>query len=144
MSKKRDKQRIAQAQAPKRGPIPVGKAPDGPVFVTFSFKHLAFTDKFCLDKAEDNYPFALLERLKGVSLTLHSDFIQPTKALRSHTIEFGTTSEPNGFGLHPQLLGTPWQFAVSANEHGRVHGFILGSVFHVVWIDPAHLLWPKT
>ncbi|ELU7233491.1 hypothetical protein SCL96_003408 [Escherichia coli] len=37
---------------------------------------------------------------------------------------------------------TPYQFAVSRNEHGRVHGFFIGNVFHVVWLDPHHRLYP--
>ena len=27
-------------------------------------------------------------------------------------------------------------------EHGRVHGFVIGTVFHVVWLDPQHRLYP--
>lgn len=30
-----------------------------------------------------------------------------------------------------------------AKSYGRIHGFIWNNVFHVVWIDPAHNLYPQ-
>jgi hypothetical protein len=32
---------------------------------------------------------------------------------------------------------------VSANEYGRVHGFFIGNVFYIVWLDPDHKLYSK-
>jgi hypothetical protein len=37
---------------------------------------------------------------------------------------------------------SPLQFMISKNEHGRVHGFARDNVFHVVWFDPEHKLYP--
>ncbi len=64
--------------------------------------------------------------------------------LKSHPINWGQTSEPEGFQhLNEQFQGyTPYQFAISRNEYGRIHGFFIGNVFHVVWLDPDHLLYP--
>ncbi|WP_204105855.1 MULTISPECIES: hypothetical protein [Spirulina sp. CCY15215] len=28
-------------------------------------------------------------------------------------------------------------------SYGRIHGFIWNNIFHVVWVDPAHNLYPK-
>jgi hypothetical protein len=28
-----------------------------------------------------------------------------------------------------------------SNGHGRVHGFVIADVFHVVWLDPHHRLY---
>ncbi|MDD1966378.1 hypothetical protein ACIPO9_04375 [Pseudomonas sp. NPDC090203] len=45
--------------------------------------------------------------------------------------------------LNEQLRSsTPFQFAVSANLHGRIHGFFVDHVFFVVWLDPDHCLYP--
>ncbi|MCP6040932.1 hypothetical protein NL354_18735 [Klebsiella pneumoniae] len=65
-------------------------------------------------------------------------------ALKSHCIEWKTTSEPDGFThLNEQFQSyTPYQFAISRNEHGRIHGFFIGNVFYVVWLDPNHQLYP--
>jgi hypothetical protein len=35
-----------------------------------------------------------------------------------------------------------WQFSISANEYGRVHGFLYLGVFYIVWLDPEHRLYP--
>lgn len=68
----------------------------------------------------------------------------PSSALRFHPHDWTRTTEPNGFGLpDPQLQSLQgWQFQISANEHGRVHGFIIGRTFYMVWLDPEHLLYP--
>ncbi len=34
-----------------------------------------------------------------------------------------------------------WQFRLSSSK-GRVHGFIQGNVFYVVWLDPHHNFYP--
>jgi hypothetical protein len=66
-----------------------------------------------------------------------------SSALRCHPIKWEDTSE-NGFGLlnEEQLVDTPYQFSISANKHGRVHGFLIDEVFYIVWLDPGHLLYP--
>lgn len=55
------------------------------------------------------------------------------------------TTEPDGYSeLNEQLQGCePWQFQLSANEHGRVHGILIDQVFYIVWLDPNHALYPK-
>jgi hypothetical protein len=64
-------------------------------------------------------------------------------ALRCHAIEWERTCEKNGFShLNEQLRANqPWQFSISANEHGRVHGFFVANIFFIVWIDPQHKLY---
>ena len=55
------------------------------------------------------------------------------------------TSEPAGFDhLHQAFREqiVPWQFTITANAHGRVHGFWIDDVFYLVWIDPCHKLYP--
>lgn len=50
----------------------------------------------------------------------------------------------DGFGI-PEMSNADelaWQFALSANEHGRVHGFLADNVFYVRWLDPDHNLYP--
>jgi hypothetical protein len=115
-----------------------------PAEVLFSFKHLQRTDKFRCDAAPDGYAHKLTERLGALSAsTIRELTASRASALRFHPITWGDTTEPEGFALlNPQLRDlTPYQFAVSANEHGRVHGFVIGAVFYVVWLDPHHRLY---
>ncbi len=74
------------------------------------------------------------------------EFLQNrSKSLSVNQIEFSDTSEPSGFNiLDPQLQDCmPYQFEISSNEYGRVHGFMLENIFHIVWFDPDHNLYPK-
>ena len=103
-----------------------------------------FTDKYKIDNQNTAYFLKLIDRLKDLSMTsvseLQSSFWH--KAFRFHCVDWEKTSEicfnlPN----EEQLVEKPWQFSVSANEHGRVHGFFIDNVFYIVWFDPEHKLY---
>ncbi len=66
-----------------------------------------------------------------------------SRALRCYTIDWEDTSE-TCFGLpnEEQLVDTPYQITISANEHGRMHGFFIDEIFYIVWLDPEHRLYP--
>lgn len=89
------------------------------------------------------YWLTLLERLKALSsLTAKGLLSNRSRTLRCHPIQWEDTSE-SGFGLlnEEQLVDTPYQFSLSSNEHGRVHGFFIEQIFYIVWLDPDHLLY---
>ena len=120
-----------------------------PDYVVFSFKFLDLLSnaKFSLQHCDDprQYTEKFLERLKAVnSMTVQSLRTPPNPhALRCHSITWENTSE-DGFpfpAMSPLRENEPMQFEVSANAHGRVHGFFIGSTFFIVWLDPAHLLY---
>lgn len=116
--------------------------------VRFSFRHYTPSDKFCLPAAERAIPYlqVLLDRLRDVSGLRVSDFQRDrNRTLRSHSHDWATTTEQEGYThLSQQLQGcTPWQFSLTANEHGRVHGLLIDEVFYVVWLDPNHSLYAK-
>ncbi|OWQ47286.1 hypothetical protein CDL60_12480 [Roseateles noduli] len=63
--------------------------------------------------------------------------------MRAHRHHWHETTEPQGF---PRLSGEwdgheAWQFQLSANKHGRVHGILVDEVFYIVWLDPEHRLY---
>jgi hypothetical protein len=108
---------------------------------------LESNSKFSPQNCQDDYLEILLDRLKAVSQMRMSAFRYPggnVKALRSHAIDFSETSEPNGFAAipKPHWDTKQWQFELSL-KNGRIHGFIDGNVFNVVWIDPDHELYKK-
>jgi hypothetical protein len=114
--------------------------------MVFSFKYFDSSHaKFGPDFVEDGYLRHFIERLKSLSGWLTRRFkTDRCKTVRNHTITFSETSEPDGFKHLPEQLweGASWQFSITANAHGRVHGFIAGDTFFVVWIDPKHALYP--
>jgi hypothetical protein len=113
--------------------------------ISFSFKYYeSGHSKFDCSTREIAYWLVLLERLKALSDWTAKEFLTSrSSALRCHPIRWDSTSE-SGFGLpnEEQLVDTPYQFSLSSNEHGRVHGFMIDEVFYIVWLDPEHLLYP--
>lgn len=113
----------------------------------FSFRHYQATDKFCLPDGAKSplYAATLLERLREVSSMRVSEFrANRHKSLRAHPHDWTETSEKDGYAhLTEQLKQCePWQFCLTANEHGRVHGILIDEVFYVVWLDPEHKMYP--
>ena len=111
----------------------------------FSFKHLSLNNKkFSIQGKNHDYFGKVLERLKNISSLKASElFSNRSSSLRAHPINWSKTTEKHGFThLNSQLKQIPaYQFQISSNEHGRIHGFILGNVFFVIWFDPEHKLY---
>lgn len=115
--------------------------------IRFSFRHLQATEKFGIHQTADlgAYLPQLLDRLKSVSDMRLSEFrANKDRSLRAHTHDWARTSEKEGYShLTTQLRACEaWQFQLSANEHGRIHGILIDEVFYIVWVDPQHLLYP--
>ena len=109
--------------------------------VKFSFKYLA-VDHEIFDFRNRSTPYfvSYIYRLKHISSLKYSELKYPTvKALRNHFIHWEATSQ-TCFGLpnEEQLVEQPFQFGISANEHGRVIGFFIEATFYVVWMDAEH------
>jgi hypothetical protein len=114
----------------------------------FSFKfydpnHAVF---HCKDR-QPEYFHSLLVRMKTLSLMRASELThaKPTSATRFHRIDWDRDNvSVKSFGIkgRDEYDEEAWQFSISANEHGRVHGFLIANVFYVVWLDPEHKLYP--
>ncbi len=114
--------------------------------INFSFKYLdGDHDKFSYAPYNTEYFCEVLKRVKDISGWTKLELLSNrSSSLRAHPIEWTTTSEANGFNFpkHEEIVDTPYQFAVSGNEHGRVHGFFIYNTFYVVWLDKNHKLYP--
>jgi hypothetical protein len=112
--------------------------------ISFSFKYFQENhDQFSVQNKGANYWTALIERLKALSsLSAEEILLNRSKTLRCHPIRWSDTTE-SGFGIpnESRLVDTPYQFSLSSNEHGRVHGFFIDEVFYIVWLDPNHCLY---
>jgi len=116
-----------------------------PETLGFSFKYLQTqNEKFSICDRDPNYFTAFLERLRDLStLTAQEIKMNRSQSLRCHPIKGRETTEPNGFGIpnEKELVTIPYQFSLSTNEHGRVHGFFIEDIFYIVWLDPNHNLY---
>ncbi|MCC5628532.1 hypothetical protein [Nostoc sphaeroides] len=140
------KKRIKKTEITKDGTSGIKptklKPPQG---ISFSFKYYQDDrSKFSCREKEVIYWLTLLDRLKALSsLTAQELLVNRSSTLRCHPIKWEDTSE-RAFGLpnEEQLVDIPYQFSISSNEHGRVHGFFIDEIFYIVWLDPDHLLYP--
>lgn len=112
----------------------------------FSFKLFDPTDgDVCPQVFRNGYVQTLMDRMKSLSTWTVSEFVTPQgKAARNHTIDWDGTARPNGFAHLPEQYEAypAFQFSLSANEHGRVHGLLIDDTFHVIWLDHDHKLYP--
>ncbi len=126
-----------------KGAIHKGETPDPEL--RFSFKYFDASDpEICPSSFSENYTQILMERLKALSAWKVQEFINSrSKSLRAHQHAWERTSRPKGFQHLPEHLRSypGWQFQLSSNEHGRVHGFFIGETFYVVWLDRDHRLY---
>ncbi len=113
--------------------------------ISFSYKYFQVNhDKFSVNNSQSEYLIVFLERLRDVSRCSFRELLSNrSKALRCHPIDWSDTSE-SGFGIpnEDDLVDTPYQFSISSNKYGRVHGFFIEEVFYIVWLDPDHKLYP--
>lgn len=117
-----------------------------PERLRFSFRYLDTTHpSFSIARCDRAYFRLLLARLREMS-SLSVDEFRTSRpgTLRIHPINFGNDRvSVRSFGI-PEIDVDEkgWQFALSANEHGRVHGFLTEDTFYVRWLDPEHNLYP--
>lgn len=140
-----NKSKFKRTQIPDTEKFKVNQADNTVKSVAFSFKFFDFnSDIFCFNHKEYNYFECLLYRLKDLSTMTAIELISnKSKAIRFHRIDWDKTAQKNGFtNLNEQFkLYPPYQFSLSSNEHGRVHGFFMDNIFHIVWFDPEHKLY---
>src|SRR5580692_2257751 len=116
--------------------------------VRFSFEHLDVDHhKFRLSECTADFLRHLMQTMLDYSKMTVDDFKVRDEDHHRHQIAFEETTEQQGFGLDPLDVGSdePYQFGLCNEDWGstgswRVHGFFLGNVFHVRWLDHSHRL----
>lgn len=93
----------------------------------FSFKYLDLNNElFSIANVTNGYWYKFLGRLKNLSSWTAKRFLMDrTKALRTHPIDWSNT-RINGFGIpgRGDLDEIAYQFSITKESHGRVHGQI--------------------
>jgi len=137
---------IKKSQAPQKDGLGIKRSKEDDANLRFSFILFDGTDvEICPEVFDGRYTRTLMERLKNLSGWRVSAFVGAcSKTVRNHRIDWGSTSRPDGFpNLNEQYKAYPaYQFSLSANEHGRVHGLIIDDTFYVIWLDCKHKLYP--
>ena len=115
-------------------------------YITFSLRFLECRHSvFRFNAKEAQYYEKLIERLHELSNWKAQEFLSNrSAALRAHPIDFRDSRvKADTFGIPgwEECDELAYQFAVSRSL-GRVHGFLIDTVFYVRWIDPDHRLYP--
>jgi hypothetical protein len=139
-------QKIKPGKAQKPNTLPAGTPPDESGPIRFSFRHLDLYShpKFCVALCADGYLEKFLCRVRDLSTLSVREFrTNKSPSLKIHKITWSETKEIAGFSrLNSQLRDEQaWQFEITKNEHGRVHGILLDDTFYIVWIDPSNYLY---
>ena len=125
----------------------IRKSPDVDPELRFSFKFFDHTDgEMCPAAFGDGYTQTLMQRMRDLSSWKVKRFTEVfDRAIRNHQHDWTTTARPDGFQhLNDHFKAYPgWQFCLTANAHGRVHGIIIDDTFHVIWLDQDHSLYPS-
>jgi hypothetical protein len=112
----------------------------------FSFKFFDQSDdEMCPAVFKNGYTQTLMGRLQGLSSWTVADFTgRENSSIRNHRHDWSKTSRPRGFShLNDHYSAYEgWQFCLSANEYGRVHGIIIDDTFYVIWLDQDHRMYP--
>jgi len=142
---KDSKKRIKPKQIPQSTKRVKPTTPIQDEKVCFNFKDLYRNhSKFRYDDKLPPYFCKLLERLKDLSTMTREELIgSRSKSIRFNSIDFRLPSvSEDGFGLSEDANDSAFEFSLSANEHGRVHGYFIANIFYIVWLDPEHRLCP--
>ncbi|MGI9952325.1 hypothetical protein V3F56_08175 [Moorellaceae bacterium AZ2] len=115
-----------------------------PIVFSFQFfdrKH----ERFNLGGIDGSWFVGLLDALADITSKNRHEFIQDRQHYRPHKHDWNKLD--TRYNLPPEVWeqigedGTI-QFRLTKSS-GRVHGFMIGNRFYVVWLDPHHNLYPS-
>lgn len=118
--------------------------PQPPRLVVFSFQFILQTgDEYALDKVSEAFLKTMILKLQEYG-NLEPQNLR-NKANHCHPIDWNDprVRRSNGFTHLDDQKGSyaAWQLYITTK--GRVYGFFSENVFHIVWFDPTHSLYPR-
>jgi hypothetical protein len=75
-------------------------------------------------------------------LTRNELMVQQSRRFRAHQLDWNKTKFKFGFSADFLEQVECAQFCLSTGK-GRVHGFLIGNRFYIVWLDPHHNMYPE-
>lgn len=112
--------------------------------INFSFKYLDNNNQsFKFDSNDSSYFCEILNRITELSRLSPLELLaNRSGTLKAHPIDWKDTSQTGfGFPKEEEIVSTPYQFSITKNEHGRIHGFFIDITFYIVWLDKNHQLY---
>lgn len=109
----------------------------------FSFKFLNRDhEAFNLGGVEKDWYLTLIDHLKDISTINRNQLVvEKQQHYQAHELEWEKCEYCFDFDEKFLEQVDCLQFRLSSSS-GRVHGFIIGNRFYIVWLDPHHNLYP--
>jgi len=122
--------------------------------IGLSFQYVNFDDHFFLHGLKNTYFEKLFEAIHELTILSIDRFKQGDSPLKPKKIDWSygnttrdefpvkeTLNDSQRMELR-ELMEEGFEFRVLTKGMGRIHGFLTGTIFCVVWFDPAHNLIP--
>lgn len=112
--------------------------------ISFSFRFYDETTKdYCISEWNKDKIALSLKRLKEVNEKTYNEMIRDKRTLHFHEVIWSETKKPSGFPNQANQLPS-FQFELLGVNNGkaRVYGALSNNIFHIVWFDFNHGIWP--
>lgn len=110
--------------------------------ISFSFKYFNRDKKeFNISGTCVNWFITLVDILKNISELNINELINQRQHYDVHGYKWDELKHKFDFSDAFLEQAECLQFRLSKSE-GRVHGFVVGNIFYIVWLDPHHNLYP--
>lgn len=111
--------------------------------VLFSFRFLDRDHElFNLKDVDFTWYLSLLDNLREISrLNRHEFIVEQKQHYECHQHRWEKLKHRFNIPWFEQIQDECWQFTLS-KSYGRVHGFMIGNRFYIVWLDKYHQLYP--
>jgi hypothetical protein len=113
--------------------------------ISFSFRFYDGADrKYCISQWEKEKIALSLTRLKQINEKTYNEMAKDGVTMHFHQVDWAKTKKPKGFPNGAKEVGNPFQFELLGINSGkaRVYGALNSAVFHIVWFDFNHEIWP--
>lgn len=107
--------------------------------LVFSFEIFDRThEAFNLGKIDYNWFISLIDVLNDMSTMPWKKVLLERRSIYDpHTHNWSKTNYKFNFDEETLNQNDGWQFRLNKSK-GRVHGFLVGNVFYIYWLDPHH------
>ncbi len=88
--------------------------------------------------------YRLIDELRKISVFTWGQMQSTQHTFHAHEVDWEKTAVPSGFrNRHGQEPQTYPAYQFKAYKEFRVFGFHRRGVFHIVWFDPSHKIYPR-
>mgnify|MGYP001616826484 CR=1 FL=1 len=119
---------------------------ESPPPITFSFRFYDDSSlKFCISEWKKEKIALSIQKLKQINDKTCPELIKGNETFHFHPVNWEKTVKKTGFPDARANRLDPFQFALPGVNSGkaRVYGALGNNIFHIIWFDLNHEIWPS-